>query len=154
MSVRCVQGPRHPPRRFARDSPGPPARSPEHGRGVEGLAQVAGGSGLLDALEGRDVVVGRDEDDRDGQTILEVEPVHLSHLDVEHEAGRSIPRQPVEEPAGGRERLGLVTGRLHDAKERATDRRVVVHDRDDRYVLHDIVHTPTLGVRTSDRYWT
>src|SRR5437870_9044216 len=96
----------------------------------------------------------RDEDDRYRQPVLKVEPVHLSHLDVEHEAGRLIPRQPVEELAGGRERLGLVTGRPHDAKERATDRRVVIHDRDDRYILHDIVHTPTLGVRTSDRYWT
>jgi hypothetical protein len=62
----------------------------------------------------------RMEDDRDGESLLEVEPVHLSHMDVEHEAGRLIPGQPVEELAGKSERLALVAGRLHDAKERAT----------------------------------
>ena len=120
--------------------PDRPSDGLQHGRGVEGFAQVAGGSGLLDMLEGRDVVMGRDEDDRDGQSFLEVESIHIIHVDVEHEARRLISRQPVEELAGGSERLALVAARLHDAKERATDRRVVVHDRNDWYILHDIVH--------------
>src|SRR5205823_6305880 len=120
--------------------PDRPSAGVQHGRGAEGFAQVAGGSRLLDTLDGRDVVMGRDEDDRDGQSSLEVESIHIIHVDVEHEARRFIPRQPVEELAGGRERLALVAGGLHDAKERATDRRVVVHDRNYWYILHDIVH--------------
>ncbi len=126
---------------------------------MEGLAQVAGGSGLLDTLDGRNVVMGRDEDDWNGQSFLEVEAVHIIHVDVEHEARRLIARQPVEELAAGRERLGLVAGRLHDPKERATDRRVVVDDRNDRYILHEIVHAEspqslTLGAGVPERHWT
>jgi hypothetical protein len=34
---------------------------------VEGLSQVAGRPGLLDALEGRSIVMGRDEDDPGGE---------------------------------------------------------------------------------------
>jgi hypothetical protein len=70
---------------------------------IEGLPQVAGGSGLLDPLDGRGVVVGGHEYDRNGQAPLEIEPVHLVHLDIQHEAGRSVPRQPVEELSGGGE---------------------------------------------------
>ena len=120
--------------------PDRPSDGLQHGRGVEGFAQVAGGSGLLDMLEGRDVVMGRDEDDRDGQSFLELEPVHIIHVNVEHEARCLIARQPVEELVAGRECLGLITGRLHDAEERATDRGVIVHDRNDWYIVHDIVH--------------
>jgi hypothetical protein len=62
MSLRRGHGRRHRRRRFARGWPGPPVGWRSEWPGIEGLAQVAGGSGLPDALEGWEVIMGRDEE--------------------------------------------------------------------------------------------
>jgi len=54
---------------------------------------VPGRPGLFDALAGRGIVMGRDEDDRDArpvrrQAFLKLEPAHSVQVDVEDEAVR------------------------------------------------------------------
>jgi len=42
---------------------------------TNGLPRVAGRLRLLDALEGQGVVMGRNEDDGDGQSLLKIRPL-------------------------------------------------------------------------------
>jgi hypothetical protein len=110
----------------------------EHHVVIERLQEMADGARLFDTLACRRIVMGGDEDDRHGQTLLEIEAAQLIHVDIENQAGRATAGQPLEEFTRGRERLRRVTGRLNQTMERTTDRRIVVYDGNDRYfsILH------------------
>ena len=108
---------------------------------VHGLPQMPGRPGPFDALAGRRIVLGRDEEDGDAypvsrQAFLKIEPAHSVQMDVEEEAGRSTTAQRVEELVGRCEGLDGVATRLDQAMERPTDRGVVVHDGNDWCIDH------------------
>src|SRR5207244_12580690 len=64
-----------------------PTDRAQYRRGVEGLSQVGGGAGLLDARAHRPIVVGRGGDDWNRERFLRVEVVHSFHIDVVHVSG-------------------------------------------------------------------
>jgi hypothetical protein len=110
---------------------------------------------LFDSRPGRRVVVGRDEDDRHGESLLELEAARPAHVNVEDQTVCSTDGEPFEELARGRESYGLVPGGQHDTKQRATNRGIVVDDRDDRGSAHaKRPPSTTLRARTPGRYWT
>jgi hypothetical protein len=68
---------------------------------VERLPQMARRSRLFDAGTRHGIVMSRDEEDRDVELLLQLEPAHFLHVDVEDEA-RGLPAgQPLEEFSGG-----------------------------------------------------
>src|SRR5689334_7821946 len=84
----------------------------EYRRTVEGLAEMTGRRRPPDARDGRRIVMAGDEDDRDRQAVVQIEPTEVIHVDVEDETGCPLVRKPREELTRRRERLGLVAGRL------------------------------------------
>src|SRR5687767_14942115 len=97
---------------------------------------MAGRVRAFDARERWRIVMAGDEDNRDLQAVVQVEAGQLVHVDIEHETRGLAMGEPGEELTGGRERLGLVAGRLHHAQERTTHGGVVVDNRNDRYIAH------------------
>jgi hypothetical protein len=75
----------------------------EYRQDVERFFQMGDRRRLFDPRAGRRVVVGRDEDDRHGEALVELEATRPAHVNVEDETVCATDREPFEELARGRE---------------------------------------------------
>jgi hypothetical protein len=131
---RCRGRPRQRMRRRSR-RPGNPVDGVEQGLGVERLDQEPGGSRLSNALARREIVVRRDEDDRDrdvirGQALLELESAHAIQVNVQHQATDAGRRHRAEKVVGRGMCLDEISLRLDEAAKGPPYREIVVYDGD------------------------
>ena len=101
---------------------------------VDSLSQEGRRAGVDDPLPRLGRVVAGDDHDRDGsprprKAGEDVEPVDAWHVQVEHEAAWPPGPRRREERFPSGERLNLEAGRAEQPPQRATDRLVIIHDR-------------------------